>query len=218
VNVQPDLFSKKITSPELQKIADKILDWRDETHGLVIGYAGSLRYNDVAFEALSEAVKDSPTPIKTLLFGHFTQPQMKILMDTHPIFIPYTNYQNYASFLGNSKPDLLLAPLDQNRTSMSKAPNKYLEYSVVGAAGIYSNIHPYTEVIQSGVNGILVEDNVDEWKKAILGLIIHPKQMRKIALTAKKDVIEKYSTQMISSKFIEAIKSVVCRNDLSIRS
>jgi len=50
VNVQPDLFSNKITSPEHNKIAHEILDWREETHGLVIGYAGSLRYNDVAFE------------------------------------------------------------------------------------------------------------------------------------------------------------------------
>ena len=218
VNVQPELFSNKITSPELNKIADEILDWREETHGLVIGYAGSLRYNDVAFEALSEAVKDSPTPIKTLLFGHFTQKQMEILINVDPIFIPYTNYQNYASFLGNSKPDLLLAPLEQNRTSMSKAPNKYLEYSVIGAAGIYSNIHPYTDVIQSGVNGILVEDNIDEWKKAILELIIHPKQMRHIAITAKNDVIENYSTQKNSRKFIEALMSVVCNNDLSSRN
>jgi glycosyltransferase involved in cell wall biosynthesis len=120
--------------------------------------------------------------------------------------------------LGNSKPDLLLAPLEQNRTSMSKAPNKYLEYSVIGAAGIYSNIHPYTDVIQSGVNGILVEDNIDEWKKAILELIIHPKQMRHIAITAKNDVIENYSTQKNSRKFIEALMSVVCNNDLSSRN
>ena len=143
---------------------------------------------------------------------------MEILKILDPIFIPYTNYQNYASFLGNSKPDLLLAPLDQNRTSMSKAPNKYLEYSVIGAAGIYSNIHPYSDIIESGVNGILVEDNIDEWKKAILALISHPKQMRRIAITAKNDVIEKYSTLKISRKFIEAIESVVCRNDLSIVS
>jgi len=68
------------------------------------------------------------------------------------------------------------------------------------------------------VNGILVEDNIDEWKKAILALISHPKQMRRIAITAKNDVIEKYSTLKISRKFIEAIESVVCRNDLSIVS
>jgi glycosyltransferase involved in cell wall biosynthesis len=209
VNIQPDHFSNKITSPELQKIVDEVLDWRKETHGLVIGYAGSLRYTDVAFKALYEAIKSCKTPIKPLLFGHFTQKQMEIFKNGDPILIPYTNYQNYASFLGNLQPDLLLAPLEENRTSMSKAPNKYLEYSVIGAAGIYSNVSPYTDVIRSGVNGILVENNIDAWKKAILELIMHPEGMKRIAVNAKNEVIEKYSTSKISKEFIEAINSIV---------
>jgi glycosyltransferase involved in cell wall biosynthesis len=208
VNIQVSHFRKNITSPDLKKIVTDILDWRKETNGLVIGYAGSLRYNDVAFEALNEAIKASPRPVKALLFGHFTQKQLGIFKNVDPLLIPYTNYQNYASFLGNLKPDLLLAPLDKNRTSMSKAPNKYLEYSAVGAAGIYSNIPPYSDVVRSGENGVLVEDRVEAWEEAILDLILQPIKMRRIAENARKDVIKNYSTSKISKQFINMIKSV----------
>lgn len=213
VNIDPKLFSAKITRPELAQTAAQLLDWRQKETGLIMGYVGSLRYTNTAFEALAEASMLTKSKIKVLLFGHFLPEQLDIFKNADTVIVPYTSYQNYAAFLGEVKPDLLLAPLDETRSSMSKAPNKYLEYSMTESAGIYSRIFPYTDVIEPGVNGFLVDNNKEAWKRAILELADHPARMKKMATTANQDVMKKFSTESVSSIFVDMLKTVIQRTN-----
>ena len=71
--------------------------------------------------------------------------------------------------LGALQPDILIAPLDRSRTSMSKCPIKYLDYSIAGAAGVYSDMPPYSQTIADGKTGLLVRgDDAASWAAAIV--------------------------------------------------
>ena len=64
--------------------------------------------------------------------------------------------------------DLGLAPLVNNNFNSAKSNIKYLEYCALGIPVVASNVIPYGDSIKSDINGLLVDNTVDEWRGAIL--------------------------------------------------
>jgi glycosyltransferase involved in cell wall biosynthesis len=183
--------------------------WREETNGLIVGYAGSARYNDNAFKALVKVKKNFPKKVRLLLFGVLTPEQKKMFDDSEAIF-PYVSYETYGTIIAQLKPDILIAPLESSRTSQSKCPNKYLEYSAIGAVGVYSNLHPYSDTVSNENTGLLVDDNnVESWESAIVELVNDSRKRKTIADNASKDVRKKYETSIIAPLFASAVRSVI---------
>jgi glycosyltransferase involved in cell wall biosynthesis len=210
-NIRQEQFRRPLIDAGLAQTVAALRAWRSAHDGLIIGYAGSVRYTDVHLEAVVRAVGECDCPIKVFLFGHLLPRQLELLDGAEVVSLPYVPYETYASVLGELEPDIMLAPLDESRTSMSKAPNKYLEYSVVGAAGIYSNIHPYSEVIRDEVNGLLVGSSVEAWQEAIVRLARDHDLRRRIAARAQRDVLTQYETAVSLPKFVDAIRSLAGR-------
>jgi len=167
-----------------------------------VGYAGSLRREESAFIALCDLVQSRddidvflmcpqiPEPLKSLPLGRLTHQ-------------PYVfGYSRYARVLADARPDILLAPLSSTRTDASKCPNKYLETTAAGAAGIYSRTALYGAFIRHRDNGILVENNVAQWKSAISELVDDPELRRSILQAAKDDVENHFSTPAVLPKFL----------------
>ena len=88
------------------------------------------------------------------------------------IEIPLFARQSYPLFvwwlksLGNF--DLGLAPLIDNEFNYSKSGIKFLEYQALGIPVVASKLAPYKDVIQEGVDGLLVENNTRAWVDGIL--------------------------------------------------
>jgi glycosyltransferase involved in cell wall biosynthesis len=187
-----------------------LLEWREQSKGVVIGYAGSARFTDLAFRALEQASNDPNLNVRILLFGNLLPEHLK-LFKGKTVTLPFTCYETYAHIMTIIHPDILVAPLENNRTSMSKCPNKYLEYSISGSAGIYSSIYPYNEVVNNRVNGLLVPKDGSEkdWLAAIKELVGDKPLRNSIIQSAKQDVLDNYETEKVLPQFLAVLGELV---------
>ncbi|MCX7884030.1 MAG: hypothetical protein N2448_03250 [Caloramator sp.] len=190
--------------PSYKQYYDKLLG-----DNVIIGYTGSLRYDNSAFLALSEATKYFNN-LKVLLFGIITEEQRKLFDEKKIVSINYRSYFEYCKIISSIKPLALIAPLDKKRTSMSKCPNKYLEFSAVGSVGIYSDVYPYSYYVKDQINGLLVKNNVlNEWLQKICMVIENPKLSQKIVLNSKNDVLNNFSTDKVIEDFISLLNNII---------
>jgi glycosyltransferase involved in cell wall biosynthesis len=208
-NVRPADFAAPLRHPALKEKIGALLAWREETGGLVAGYLGSLRYSDGAFEALAAAAQRSAPPVKVVLFGQLSPRQLQFF-DNRAVVLPHVGYESYAAAVGALQPDILIAPLDRSRTAMSKCPVKYLDYAIAGAAGIYSDVPPYSQAVADGKTGLLVrDDDAASWGSRLARLIEDAALRRSIVRAARRDVEERYSTAVVAPAFAAALCSVI---------
>jgi glycosyltransferase involved in cell wall biosynthesis len=81
-----------------------------------------------------------------------------------------SNYNHFLKKFSGQGFDIGLAPMLSDPFFLSKTNNKFREYAACGIAGIYTNVEIYSEV-QSGTNGILVDNSVQAWINALEQLI-----------------------------------------------
>jgi len=89
--------------------------------------------------------------------------------------------------------DIGLAPVLDHPFYWSKTNNKYREYAGCGISGVYSNVPPYSNSVKNKVNGILVENTIDNWYAGI-NILINDKNLRNsISQKSFLDTIQNYS-------------------------
>lgn len=185
VHVLPNLLDAKIWLPFSKKK-------RKDT--ITIGYAGTPDHtNDLM-------LLDKILPIIFKKFGtsvnfHFLGCKTELLSKLPNFkFTPLQpNYASYATTLINSDIDIGLAPLHDNQFNCCKSNIKWLEYSICGIAGIYSDLAPYNPYVEHRKTGLLVENNdFDSWIENIALLIDNPKLRISIAAQAKEKVLSNY--------------------------
>jgi len=208
-NVRPADFTAPLRHPVLKERIAALAAWRQQTGGLLVGYAGALRYRDGAFQALAAVSQRMAPPIKVVLFGRVSPRQLQFF-DHRAAVLPFVGYDAYAAALGALAPDILIAPLDRSRTSMSKCPIKYLDYSIAGAAGVYSDMPPYAQTVADGKTVLLVcDDAVTAWAAAIARLIEDEALRRSIVRAARRDIQENYATAVVAPAFAAALRGVI---------
>ena len=107
----------------------------------------------------------------------------------HPT--PTNIYTEFVKFFQGLNFDLVIAPLADNLFNRCKSGLKFLEYSAIGAPGVYSRIAPYETVITDGIDGYLAASE-DEWLDKLTLLIENPDQRLRIAQAAQQNVREKW--------------------------
>ncbi|WP_217468972.1 hypothetical protein, partial [Paraburkholderia phenoliruptrix] len=204
------LHAKKIVmlknSVELEFFEDMP---RPNNERYVIGYSGSPRYMSAPFEALGQIGRNRHD-VDILISGTILPEQEERLRDCNLIRKPHMSYSRYASEIRKTGVDLLLAPLDDSRTSASKCPNKYLEITALGAVGIYSNVDPYTWYIHNDINGVLVDDSdsASQWYAAMTSLL-DKKRLAELHAAARADVYENYTVPKVATDFLNMVRSVI---------
>ncbi len=100
------------------------------------------------------------------------------------IEIPYgvgSSYPAFVSWLQGLKGyNVGVAPLVSNTFNQSKSHIKWLEYSGMGLVTLASNCGEYGESIETGVTGILCENNELGIYKALCGFLENPEQLSKL--------------------------------------
>lgn len=82
----------------------------------------------------------------------------------------FPDYAAFAQYFVKQRADIFLAPLLPGLFNACKSHIKYLEYSALGAPGVYSRISPYERIITPGYDGFLAS-SLDEWEKYLMILI-----------------------------------------------
>lgn len=169
------------------------------------------------------------------MFDHFIKPILKKLdekygnkisltfMGVHPDldireykmpikFIGSLPLNEYRARIEQENFDLGLAPLITSEFTKCKYFNKFIEYAMFGIVGIYSDTEPYTLVVKDGGNGILVEDEPDNWFTAISVAIDTDKLISICRSNAYKMLRERFDLKTIINKFVADIPELTERH------
>ena len=107
-----------------------------------------------------------------------------------------------------TKIDIGFYPLSMDQEWVSgKSGLKALQYMSLGIPTVASNIGNVSTIIQNMKNGILVNTN-EEWLEAFIKLIDSPDLRKKIGMAGRETVINDYSTDVLTKKYLKVIKSI----------
>src|SRR5690606_14753256 len=87
--------------------------------------------------------------------------------------------------------DFVIAPLADNLFNRCKSGLKFLEYSAIGAPGVYSKLPPYEDIVIDGVTGFLAGTET-EWIEKLTRLIEEPELRQNMAVAAQQTVQERW--------------------------
>lgn len=127
------------------------------------------------------------------------------------------DYKSYLARLAGLGIHIALAPLRDNRFNRFKSNIKYLEYSLAGAAGVYSRSPAYEGSVQDGVTGLLVPHTEEAWYEAVKSLVQEPFLRKRLATAARRDVEERFPperTRQAWEKAFSAAGEAAGRNRL----
>jgi lipopolysaccharide biosynthesis protein len=113
------------------------------------------------------------------------------------------NYREFAAYFQQQEADIFIAPLADNLFNRCKSGLKFLEYSALGVAGVYSNLDGYAEMITHGQDGFLA-DSPAEWRDYLVRLIEVPALRADMAAKAQQTIQEKW----LLSKNISSWKDI----------
>ncbi len=115
-------------------------------------------------------------------------------------FVPLMPIAQYDEYMRSHHFDAGLSPLFDNHFSSRKYFNKFIEYSVNGIAGLYSDCLPYTFIVRDGVNGKLVGYEEGSWLEA-LKWAADSGMTEKIAANAQKQLREEFNCKSLAEAF-----------------
>ena len=176
--------------------------------GFTVGFAGSPRFEASGFRGLARFLARH-LDARLLVMAHEVPEELRGVEPERSIFVPWRHdYAAYARDLAARRPDVLIAPLDASRFSASKIPIKFLESAAVGAAGIYSRVPPYTDLVVDGETGLLVENREEDWEAALERLYADPELRRRIAGRALAEVRQRFATERVMPAFLATLREV----------
>ena len=96
------------------------------------------------------------------------------------------NYPQFVAWLRSQAGawDVAVAPLAETPFNLSKSDLKFLEYSALGLAGVYSDLTPYHSC-SDGETGLRVENDTGSWCEALAGLHASPELREELAANAQ---------------------------------
>ncbi|MEM6898878.1 MAG: glycosyltransferase [Pseudomonadota bacterium] len=118
---------------------------------------------------------------------------------------PIPNYTKFIRAFHKLNFDIGLAPLKNTIFHRSKTNNKYREYSGCSVAGVYSDVDVYTDCVENGRNGLIVENDPDSWYHALDLLISDPQLRKNITTEARKSIDSRFSFDRTVDRWKEQI-------------
>ena len=107
--------------------------------------------------------------------------------------------------MDEQKFDVGIAPLEDSPFAKCKYFNKYLEYTLSGVVGVYSNVEPYTYVVTDGDNGYLADNNDISWEEK-LKIAIEDSSLRiACARNAQKHVRDNFNEQVLMERLLSEV-------------
>lgn len=176
-----------------------------------IGWQGGVsHYEDLYM--VRDAIKEVLHKHDNVKFVYFGDPRFLGLFSTcdqNKIeFVPWCAQNAYNFKLALLNLDIGLAPVVDNMFNRNKSAIKWMEYSMVGAATVASNIPPYSPLITNGKDGILVEGTTTSWVDGIEQLLDVDKR-RKMADNARENVIENHNAHTKAHLWHDAYQSIL---------
>ena len=190
-----------IKEPSLNRIKTK-----DTNDKVKIGFAGSIDraqdINVILKDAITKIVEKYGNSIEIEFMGA----RPNFIEELNLKYLPYQDgYDAYTAYMAKCNWDIGLAPMPETEFHRCKYFNKYVEYASFGIAGIYSNCEPYTYGIRNNENGLLVNNNTQDWVEGISKLIDDTKLRNDISKTCLKEANEIYALDIVAEEYLNNI-------------
>lgn len=105
--------------------------------------------------------------------------------------------------------DIGLSPLISDEFTKCKYFNKFIEYTMAGIVGLYSNTEPYTYVVKDGENGFLVNDNPEDWYECLCKVIDDALLRNRCVRSAQRLLLDKFTPESVNEGRIAEIPELV---------
>ena len=83
----------------------------------------------------------------------------------------WSDFQSYAHFRPG---DIGLAPLLPSRFNASRSGTKFLQITLSGGVGIFSDVPQFRAMVRDGADGLLLDNDPNLWIEAIVNLVNDP--------------------------------------------
>ena len=102
--------------------------------------------------------------------------------------------------------DINLAPLaPDSRFNEAKSAIKWLEAALSGTVTVASPTAPFVDAVAHGDNGVLAA-SVDEWTKALDGLVADDAERRRLAGRARRDALLRWSPHLQGPRYLDLLE------------
>jgi glycosyltransferase involved in cell wall biosynthesis len=108
--------------------------------------------------------------------------------------------------------DLAIAPLEDVLFTRCKSDIKFLDYGMLGLAGIYSRVPVYAETVRHLETGYLAENHVDAWYAALKQLLDDDILRRRLGENARVYVEEHRTLQHCAPQWRDAILKIFAKH------
>lgn len=183
---------------------------KNEDSQLVIGYFGSDSHlPDLEFisSALTNIIQRYGNQVRLRFWGCLPPVGLRDHPQVHWTPLSTGNYAKYASFVQQQHCDIFIAPLKKNQFNQCKSSLKFLEYSSLGIAGVYSNVTPFSSIVVHGKNGLLANTGED-WEDCLASLIENPAYRVNLGQEAQKTIREGWLLSQNAHLWIDAYQEI----------
>lgn len=164
----------------------------------VIGYMGTHTHDDdllMILPALRAVCERHGGRVALEIVGVIAHPEALQALEGLPVRLidPGPENREYPAFLAWFTRlfwwDIALAPLRPSEFNRYKSDIKYLDYSAISAAGIYSRAPAYASAVRDGHTGRLVEDDWRDWEAALETLLSDTMQRLMLGYNALRHLL-----------------------------
>lgn len=179
---------------------------------LKVGYMGTFTHDDDLYMIL-EALRTCAGRIELQLAGGIAD--ARALEAFAPVNVTvlspagHHEYPDFAAWMVRSLDwDLGIAPLEDTRFTQCKSDIKFLDYSLLGIPGIYSNVPAYRDTVKHGETGWLADNTTAAWREALHTLIDAADQRQRLAIAAEDWVRQQRTLEYCAGSWAEAIEII----------
>ncbi|HEY9676779.1 MAG TPA: glycosyltransferase [Drouetiella sp.] len=128
-------------------------------------------------------------------------------------FMPLiSDYERFLREFSSFGFDIGLAPLEDTHFHRSKTNTKFRDYGASKIAGVYSNTPVYSSCVKDGVNGVLVNNDVDSWFDGISRLVNNADLRKSIQKNAYDQVKEEYCQEVVEQEWMREIDELLAKS------
>ena len=173
-------------------------------------YAGSVDHTESVRKYIVPVVEKLHDEFMNVVTFTFIGVDPKLEELKNVTYIKYFDqYDEYKKFTKNGNFSIGLAPLNTGEFYKCKYYNKFIEYTSVGAVGVYSNSEPYTLIIEDGKNGFLCDNTFESWYDKLKYLILNQEVLENVFECAKDNIKNEFSYDEVASKLETDIKELI---------
>ena len=120
-------------------------------------------------------------------------PRVRVI---HPM-----TWADYRAYAGTIRYQVGLAPCFDTPFNRARSHSKIFDITRLGAAGVYSDVTPYTQNVIHGQTGLLCENKIEKWIAALV-LLLNDRDLRKSLYEQAKNWCDNKNIPGIESTFI----------------